>query len=252
MISFELVPRDLNSIQKQIEFIESKQNFSSLFQIKGKGLEPLPFFDSINVPDLIRFENRSWDVVVPSSYNFIPHIRVIDFDLKKDTLIKLIKERNLKHVLLITGEKSSSYNRKVYNSSIFHAIELLKKEFPNLLISVALDQYRDSFKSELTYLQDKFEAGADYVFSQPFFDSSLIETYLGYIDKSKFFIGISPVVSEKSRLYWENVNNILFPKDFICSYDWNIDFTKKVFSLDFEHLYFMPIGVDLEKYFKYL
>jgi methylenetetrahydrofolate reductase (NADPH) len=234
MISFELIPRDTDSIQKQLDFLKTK-----------------PIFDAINIPDLIRFPTRSWEVNVPENYDFIPHIRVIDFNLKKDTLFSLIKSYKLKQVLLITGEKSSSYNRPVYRSSILEAIDLLKKEFPELIISVAVDQYRNSLKEEIDYLNDKLNAGADFIFSQPFFNTSLINTYLDYIDADKFFIGISPVVTEKSRLYWENVNQVLFDKTFSCSYEWNIDFINKVFDeTKFKHLYFMPIGVDLEKYFK--
>jgi methylenetetrahydrofolate reductase (NADPH) len=201
MISFELVARNLESIKKQCDFLNTTN-----------------IFNAVNVPYMIRFDIRSWEVKIPIDFDFIPHIRIIDFDLNKNNLFEIIENYKLKQVLLITGEKPCDFSKNVFNSNILTVIELLKKKFPKLIISVAIDQYRTSLKEEIQYTNDKLNAGADYIFSQPFFDINYIETFFNYIEPSKLFIGISPVVTEKSKNYWENKNNVIFPKNFDTSY----------------------------------
>lgn len=233
MISFELVPRNIESINKQIECIES-----------------LKFIDSINVPDLKNLSIRSWDVTVNKKYNFIPHIRAVDFNLKENKLFELIESKNLKSLLIISGE--SRYNENPFNTSSIDIITAIKDKYPDIIVSAGFDQYRGSLKNEEQHIKDKLSAGADYLMSQPFFDKNLLNIYLDIIPSEKLFIGISPVVTEKSKAYWENINNVVFPKKFNLSYDWNIDYANNILELSKNlnsNIYFMPIVIDLEKYF---
>jgi methylenetetrahydrofolate reductase (NADPH) len=233
MISFELVPRNIESINQQLAFIEK-----------------LNFIDSINVPDLKKLSIRSWDVSVDNKYTFIPHIRAVDFNLKEAKLFELIESRNLKNILVISGE--SNYNENSFNTSSVDVITAIKDRYPHIIVSAGFDQYRGSLKSEEQHIKDKLSAGADYLMSQPFFDKNLLEIYLDIIPPEKIFIGISPVVTEKSKAYWENINSVVFPKNFDLSYDWNIDYANEILELSKylnSNIYFMPIVIDLEKYF---
>ncbi|MCL2130216.1 MAG: methylenetetrahydrofolate reductase, partial [Treponema sp.] len=97
----------------------------------------------------------------------------------------------------------------------------------------------------------KEEAGADGFFSQPFFDLRLIEIYAEYLEGKNVFWGISPVISNASRNYWESRNRAIFPRSFKPDLRWNIDFGRRV--LDFcrntgFNLYMMPVRLDIGTY----
>jgi methylenetetrahydrofolate reductase (NADPH) len=48
-------------------------------------------------------------------------------------------------------------------------------------------------------------------------------------------------------------NKVKFPKNFQPDYQWNVDFAHQVMALAAAndlHVYFMPIRIDLERYFQ--
>ncbi len=238
-IAFEVVPRNEESRDKQIKFVE----------------EQLHFIDTINVPDILRFPIRSWEVasfVDSTRYKFIPHFRAIDFDLQGEYIYEIIEKYNLSEVLLVSGDPPPNMSYKVYDNSTIDSIQAIKKRFPDITIYAGFDSYRYSIKAEKETMLKKLEYGADYLMSQPFFDMRLLEIYADLIPKEQLFLGISPVLTEKSKSYWERVNNVVFPKDFEPTYQWNIEFAKKVLDFAKTHhsnVYFMPINVNLEEYF---
>ena len=69
-ISIELVPRDPESLQNDLQLV--RDNFADI--------------DTINIPDLLKFSLRSWDACTQATQLFsraIPHLRAIDFDLSR-------------------------------------------------------------------------------------------------------------------------------------------------------------------------
>lgn len=231
MISFELVPRTLESINKQLSIVEK-----------------FDFIDTINIPDIARLDIRSYDIKVKSNYNFFPHIRATDFNLNENRLFDIIEENELKKVLIISGDNGAPSK---FNTTTLKTIEAIKDRYPDIIVSAGFDQYRGSLKKEKEYCLDKLHAGADYLMSQPFFDKELLNIYLDFIPASQMFIGISPVITEKSKAYWENINSVVFPKSFNLGCDWNIDFAKEILALSkkiHSNIYFMPIAIDLEEY----
>ena len=75
-----------------------------------------------------------------------------------------------------------------------------------------------------------------------------LEMYADLLDGHEIYWGVSPVLSNRSRGYWERKDKAVFPKSFKPTMDWNIDFAKKV--IDFIKtssggLYFMPITIDI-------
>ncbi|MCV6606626.1 MAG: methylenetetrahydrofolate reductase [Campylobacterales bacterium] len=238
-IAFEVVPRTPEARDTQIDFIEKN----------------LDFVDTVNVPDILRFPIRSWEVgdsLNRDKYRFIPHFRAIDFDLNDEYIYLIIEKYNLTEVLLVSGDPPPNFSYKVYDNTTLEFIRSIRSRFPKITIFAGFDPYRYSIKDELKTMKKKLEYGADYLMSQPFFDMKLLEIYGDLIPSEKLFLGVSPVVSEKSQSYWEKVNHVVFPKDFQPTYQWNIDFSKKVLDYSKKHnsnVYFMPINVNLEEYF---
>lgn len=238
-ISFELVARDEQVVQEQLGFIQTH----------------LPFVNIINVPDLLRFPLRSWEAgrLIPRNrYRFIPHFRAVDFDLRSSRIIDIIDEFDLQEMLLVTGDPPPNMSHRVYNTRVTDMIDRVKKERPELKVYAGFDPYRSSVRDEVKYMNEKFRVGADALFSQPFFDMRLLEIYGDLVEHGKVYWGISPVVTEKSQSYWETMNNVVFPASFQPDYDWNVDFSEQVITYCRQHdsnVYFMPIRIDLEKYF---
>jgi methylenetetrahydrofolate reductase (NADPH) len=116
-------------------------------------------------------------------------------------------------------------------------------------VYAGFDPYRSGVRDELTYLQAKREAGADGFFSQPFFDLRLLDVWAELLAGDRVFWGVSPVLSPRTRSYWETKNRAFFPADFAPTLDWNRDFAARALSwarAAEANLYFMPIRVDLE------
>ena len=63
--------------------------------------------------------------------------------------------------------------------------------------------------------------------------------------------GISPVLGEKSRSYWETTNKVVFPREFKPTMAWNKTFAARAISAARElggNAYLMPLRVNLKDY----
>jgi methylenetetrahydrofolate reductase (NADPH) len=238
-ISIELVPRGIEHLQSELQLIRDK----------------FPAINTVNIPDLMRLEVRSWEGCAVSKQFYdhcIPHIRAIDFDLKKNiTISEYLTQHNISEILVVTGDYPQDINRKVYPTTSIDFIKKIKAECPNIKVYAAIDPYRNSLRKEYEYVQRKLDAGADGFFTQPFFDLRWMEIYLELLGGVDTFWGVSPVTSLKSKNYWEVKNNAIFPRDYEPTLQWNINFAKK--ALDYSrstnsHIYFMPIKTDLKVY----
>ena len=120
-------------------------------------------------------------------------------------------------------------------------------------VYAAIDQYRQSMRKELNYIDRKEYAGADGFFTQPFFDLRLLEMWHEQLQGKTVFWGISPVTSERSYWYWVTKNQTVFPAHFRAELEWNIDFGRQV--LDFarktnDSVYIMPIRTKVNQYLR--
>jgi methylenetetrahydrofolate reductase (NADPH) len=214
-----------------------------------------PGIDTINIPDLLKFSLRSWEACGQARQLFphtIPHLRAIDFDLNKPfPLTETFQKAGIDSVLVIAGDQPQDMSRRVFRTSSVQLIRALKSQMPELTIYAGIDPYRSGIKAELDDIKRKTDAGADGFFTQPFFDLRLMEIYRDLLPGLEIFWGVSPVMSERSKDYWDNLNNAIFPTDFKPTLEWNRHFAKRV--LEFvqqseSNLYFMPIRVDLVEY----
>ncbi len=237
-ISFEIVPRTPQAFDDQYRFA------------LGLGES----INMINVPDIQRFDIRSWDTAKKINRNvhqFVPHFRATDFSLESGKLFEIIEENELDHVLLVSGDPPEGM-RKVHNTSVLDLISAVHKRFPKITIHAGFDPHRSGLQDECDYVFRKVDAGASSFFSQPFYDTRLIEIYAEHLQGIDTFIGLSPITTTASKNYWEVKNKVKFPNTFKAEYDWNINFSNQVIAMardmDF-NIYFMPIRIDLENFF---
>lgn len=180
--SIELVPRDFQQLENDIKTINS-----------------FPHFEIINIPDLKRFNIRSWEsaqLVKKYDFTFIPHLRAIDFNVENpEKIFKIIEENELEKVLIISGDPPQDMSYEVFPTSSISLCKIIKKGFSKIKIYGALDPYRSSIKDEMDYLDKKKDCGFDGFFSQPFFDLRLLEIFLENYEDDEIYWGISPVTS---------------------------------------------------------
>ena len=238
-ISIELVPRNEHSLRRELELVQSC----------------FPAIERINIPDILRFKLRSWDgCAIAGGYvpKTIPHLRAIDFDPDAPLAIgDRITGQHVEAVLVITGDLPQDMGHKTYRTSCLEMIRRLKREYPQLRVYAGMDPYRSGIKEEIDYIRAKRDAGADAFFTQPFFDLRLMEIYQGFLQGLTIYWGVSPVLTENSRNYWENKNNAVFPPDFVPTLDWNRQFAREALDFARRHdgnIYFMPIRTDIGEY----
>lgn len=245
LVSLELVPRNAEALVLSSELVPR-----------------FPRINCINIPDLLRFPIRSWQAcqileTVKANANqhsmeYIPHLRAMDFSLDvpfphREFFVK----HNIRQVLVIAGDPPQDKNLKTYDTTSSALIKKLKAELPDIKVFAAFDPYRSNIRYEINYVKEKEDAGADGFMSQPFFDLRLLEIYAEYLEGKNVFWGISPVMSESSRMYWESRNRAIIPKSFKPDLFWNVDFGRRVCQFCEKNgfnLYLMPIKVDLEAY----
>lgn len=243
-ISIELVARDAAYLD------------SDLYQLSHlyKG------FNTVNIPDLLRFPVRSWQGCAQAKHyvdSAIPHLRAIDFDLSKPwTLINYVRRHRLNELLVVKGDPPVDGGSGFFDTSSVELIACIKRELPLVKVYAAIDPYRAQLDVEVAYAKEKLAAGADGFFTQPFFDLALMEQYAKALrelsGQVEIFWGVSPVLGEASRSYWQRVNKVSFPEGFMADLDWNQRFARdalKWVKSRSESIYFMPIRVDLKSYF---
>ena len=240
-ISIELVPRFKTQFIEEMEIVKKE----------------LQNVDTLNIPDILKFEMRipdACDIAVPFFENVIPHIRAVAVDKDKPLpFVELFRRNNIKEVLVILGDNPEKAATSLSPFDSIGLISRIKEEMSGVTVYAGLDPYRTTPEEEADYALRKMEAGADGFFTQPFFDINLMDFWIKKLSSAKVFWGIAPVIRESAKKYWEKDNKIFFPENFECNMDWNRKFAKDVLSFMEEtdsHVYFMPITVDPIEYLK--
>lgn len=238
-ISLELVPRDADSIQLELNAARERH----------------PEIDTMNVPDLLRYELRSWEAcraVAGFAGSRIPHIRAIDVDPSKPLpMAQELRDGGIREVVVVAGDPPQDMSRRVWHTTSTEVIRMFREQLPEISVYAAIDPYRTSMIREFRYAEQKLRAGAHGFFTQPFFDIRLLSLYRDMMDGMNVFWGLAPVLSEKSQSYWETKNSVVFPKSFVPGYDWNIRFGREAMDLirsEGGNAYFMPIRADILRY----
>jgi len=240
-VSLELVPRNISSLQEDAALSRS-----------------YPVITCVNIPDLPRFSVRSWEgcaavkSFTPPEWALIPHLRARDFSLDESFHpADFFRKNGISRALVIAGDPLPGEPDKDSSNHTIGLIKKIKAEMPELEIYAGFDPYRTNIRYELDYLKAKEEAGAVGFMSQPFFDLRLLELYAEYLEGKCVFWGISPVLSESTKRYWESRNRALFPRSFLPDLHWNIAFARQ--AMDYckrnnFNLYLMPMKTEIKTY----
>ena len=135
-----------------------------------------------------------------------------------------------------------------YPTSSLGLIRALKSALPHAQVYGALDPYRQSLLKERDYALEKLEAGASGLFTQPFFDTRLMQVYLELLPGVNIYWGATTITSKRSLGYWQNRNHAVFPADFEPTLAWSRTFAAEALRFAQEtrtNLYFMPIKTGL-------
>ena len=237
MIFLELVPRDLALFQNESSQFVSKYSL-----------------DGVNVPHISRISVSSYyasELILKKNITCIPHIKAnsasIDDHIKS---ISKLLSLGLNSVLVVSGDKPLD-QKDYFSTSAIELIRAIKSHFNSLKVFAAFDPYRTSLMEEFSYCDKKRSAGVDGFFSQPFFDLRFLHFFLDYFKDDSFYAGLSPVLTTKSKTYWQQRNRVFFPKSFSLSFETNVEFARKALSLIKQyqqHTYIMPISVNVDAY----
>jgi len=238
-IALELVPNSYEALTTDSEFAAAAR---------------LPI-RSINIPEMRSKAIKGYhaaDHLLRKGYDAIPHFRTIDrtYEDLVASISPLIP-LGLKSVLLITGDPIKDPNFQASGNTPTNVTPRLKKEFPGLKIFVGMDPYRQSFRAELEYCQEKIAAGVDGFFTQPFFSSHLLELWLEQLPHTEIWVGVSPVTTASFKGYWEKTNKVVFPPNFSIDLAANCQNERELLAIAKKYgqkAYLMPVTVSTELY----
>lgn len=241
-ISVELIPRNEADLDDQLEEVRQ-----------------LGTVDTVNVPDIARFPLRSWSAcagVTRSGFRAIPHLRAIDVAPERPlAFAETLARHGVEEVLVVAGDAPADMSRPVYDTTSEALIRRIKRELPQLTVYAALDPYRQGFAAERDYLLRKLDAGADGVFTQPFFDGRLVEIWgdlLAPLETTVFW-GATSVTNRRSARYWTTRNRAVLPAGFEPSLERSREVAAAILGYAREHgdhAYFMPIRVSSLEYLR--
>ncbi len=238
-ISIELVPRNTASLNRELADLAAQ----------------FPFIDTVNIPDLLRFDVRSWQGCALARRRMphaIPHLRAIDFGRDEPfPLAGFLREHGIDEVLVVTGDPPPADAGREDGATAVELIGRIRREMPDVRIYAAIDPYRNGIQAEIAYAQAKQAAGADGFFTQPFFDIRLMEIFWEQLPDFNIYWGISPVLTAGSRNYWTSRNRAVFPATFEPTMAWNQRLGRQALAFARQtgsNIYFMSIRADLVTY----
>lgn len=245
-ISVELVPRSAESITAEL----------------GEVAAHLPGVDTINVPDLLKFELRSWSacalaraVRTPGGtpYRAIPHLRAADLDPHAALpMTRTLDEAGVEEVLVVTGDAPLDFSRRSYDVHALDAIARLRRDLPHLTVYAGLDPYRHHLLQEVEYAERKLEAGAAGFFTQPFFSLALMGAWAELLPAEvPVWWGATTATSAGSLTYWRRRNKVAFPAGFEPTLEWHRSFAAELIAFARargQHAYLMPLRASVRDF----
>jgi len=235
--SLEIVPRDLADLDNAADLIATRY----------------PRIDTVNVPDRPNCDVRSVDAADHLRGRIahrIPHVRACDFDPPSARqLLASLAAKQIDEIIVVAGDVDGT-DRPGFEPSAL--IAFLTAHATDLAVYAALDPHRYRDDAALARnIERKRMAGAAGFFTQPLFDLHDIDRCAPLLGDATTFWGLSPVVSDRSRRYWQRVNGVRFPAEFAPTLSWNHAFALRFLSEVADrggNAYLMPIKVDIERY----
>ncbi len=238
-ISIELVPRSAEALGLELSTLQTH----------------FPFINTVNIPDLTRFALRSVDACKLSQGRVrraIPHLRAVGTNLRALTpLLHYLDTTELHEVLVVAGDPPADMGAPIYPTTSVQLIRAIKSALPHVTVYAALDPYRQSLIRERDYAFEKLDAGASGLFTQPFFDTRLMQVYAELLRGVTLYWGVTTVTSKRSLGYWQTRNHAVFPEGFEPTLAWSRAFAQDALEFAQEtgtNLYFMPIKEDVRTF----
>ena len=246
-ISVELVPRSPESVAAEMAQVDAH----------------LPSVNTINIPDLLKFDLRSWQACAHvrrtprgsggAAYPTIPHIRAADID--PDQPLQMaddLEAHGITEVLVVSGDDADYFTHQTYPVDAVDVIRRFRAELPHITVYAALDPYRNGMAHEMRYLERKLSAGAAGIFTQPFFDTSYMAAWAALLPSDlPVWWGATTVTSPGSVGYWRRRNLVVFPDHFEPTLDWQRAFARQAIEFARErghHVYLMPVRTSVVDY----
>ena len=229
-ISFEVFPpkTDFDVLSKELEILKKyKPAFVSL--TCGAGGKENKSFELIKNIQTLGFE-------------IMPHFTCITSSFKSvENGIKTIENMGIESILALRGDIPEDISLRKYEFN--HADELVKfiKEKTKLSIGVAgyPEGHIESpdIKTDLMYLKNKVNTGADAIFTQLFFDNTKLYTFIDNVHNAGIDIhivaGIMPIISKKQIERMTNLAKITLPKEIIDAMEKYKDNSMVEFGIDY-------------------
>jgi methylenetetrahydrofolate reductase (NADPH) len=246
-ISVELVPRSAASLTAEVGDVAAR----------------LPWVNTINVPDLLKFELRSWDACgvvrgLPprgdgTAYPVIPHVRAADIDPDAPLpMAEALAAHGVEEVLVVSGDDADYFTHHTFPVDAVDVIRRFRAELPHIKVYAGLDPYRNGIATEMRYLERKLSAGAAGVFTQPFFDTSFLSAWARLLPADlEVWWGATTVTTAASVGYWRRRNMVAFPRDFELTLEWQRDLARQVIDTARErgqNVYLMPVRTSVLDY----
>ena len=237
-LSIELVPRGLEKLETEARHLAAQ--FAQL--------------DTVNIPDLKRMKLRSWDACSPLKSVFqsaIPHIRAWDFDLDGDAQPLRDAVSPFSEILVISGDPDPNNPVERPEDHCLKTIKRCAKCIPRNAYLQASIRIDPECRMSLNTCREKLMQGLWTVFSA-IFSIDLLKAYRDLLPSEiDIFWGVSPVMSEKSKAYWVDVNRALFPRNFEYNLEYNQNLARTILDevkANEDNIYFMPIRMDAAEY----
>jgi len=225
-----------------IEFNPPKDaNLASFAELKKyKGI-----IDGINVTDSPMAKPRMNSIIASSLIKDIgePIFNLTCRDKNKIALTADLLGANalgLKNVLAITGDPDKNFD-SVYKVNIFELIDLINSINANLNMDFFIGcassiPNQSSFNPIKNRLKRKVEHGVRFVITQPIFSKIDLERFLELSQATAIYklIGIMPILSYKSALYFNNfVKGINIPQTLLSKLENSSKEDSRSIGLDF-------------------
>jgi methylenetetrahydrofolate reductase (NADPH) len=173
----------------------------------------------------------------------------MDVDLRRPWApLAALDAAGVDEVLVITGDPPETMSHPVTGAGVLDVIKMIRRERPTWRVYAALDPYRAGFAAERDYLQRKLDAGAEAVFTQPFFDLRLMHVWRDLFPDLPIYWGVTSVTSDRAQRYWLTRNRAVFPAGFEPTLAWHQGFAREALAFaeaTGTHIYFMPIRVGI-------
>ena len=235
--SLEIVPRSLAELDAAISLIAARY----------------PRIDTVNVPDRPNCDLRSTDAahhIRGRIAHRIPHLRACDFDESSaPLLIEALTGREIDEVIVVAGDKAARGERlrtdsldSLYRDSRREPVRLRGARPASVSRRFGADSQR-SAEARSRRMRILHTTAVRPARHRPLFGQLLGD--------ATTFWGLSPVVSDRSQRYWQQVNSVRFPSEFVPTLNWNQRFALRFLSEIADrggNAYLMPIKVDIERY----